>query len=398
MDVRNPTSKDNKIMSKTQASEPVIRTMKEDLALLEKRPKKFEPKTKKPAPPSELPVIESIRPLEIKKRIEETRKKLEEERERLRKPDLAKTEKKEAPKVDKIERIRDEKREATAKFEKKPIAPPAPSVPPAPKVASEQRNYLPYAVAGLVVILIITGIGGFFYWRSLRSEPVAVVIHKECQESLCIEVEGEGQDECSIDEDCIIAKPPVIPSSIPSPLVSVDSKETIELKTSEKNVLLKEIKWLAQEEEGKVKQILIKITDEGKDEYLDLNGLVSALGLKLPAEILGSVKYTLFLSGQSEGNRLGLIIALEQDLDISEILKNWETTMPDDLFSLLLTDDVPEPATEEFQSNTYQEVDIRYINLSTPDLTIDYAVIEHNLILTSSRESMYQIIDRLTGG
>ena len=69
--------------------------------------------------------------------------------------------------------------------------------------------------------------------------------------------------------------------------------------------------------------------------------------------------------------------------------------MAEDLRPIFLDHQLEEPATEEFQDNTYKNVNIRYLNFSDPSLTLDYAIVGDYLVITTSRESMYGVIDRL---
>lgn len=57
-------------------------------------------------------------------------------------------------------------------------------------------------------------------------------------------------------------------------------------------------------------------------------------------------------------------------------------------------------ATEEFSDNTYKTLDIRFLNFPMRDITIDYALYpeENWLILATSRQFIYRIIDLLEGG
>ena len=69
--------------------------------------------------------------------------------------------------------------------------------------------------------------------------------------------------------------------------------------------------------------------------------------------------------------------------------------MADDLKNLFLFKKPGDPTTKSFKDNRYNNVDIRYINFPGPDVTIDYAISNDLFILSTSKESMYNIIDRL---
>lgn len=83
----------------------------------------------------------------------------------------------------------------------------------------------------------------------------------------------------------------------------------------------------------------------------------------------------------------------------ASISKGWELTMADGLRNIFELD-VKKAASKTFLSSLYRETDIRYINFAYPDKTIDYAVIrasngKNYLVVSGSREAMYEIIDKL---
>lgn len=407
-----------------------IRTMQGDIESLKKghfaRPSL--PKAdhvKKAAPPAELPVVKpderpafpSSSPFrlksaerlsketEIKKRIEETQKRLEEER---MKAEIArqKTE-------------REEVKEGRKEDEKaKPVLPKLPTlskpIPPKPVLPKKElpfkkeikpaikKSRLKFVFVGLAVILIIAGIGGFFYWWNYLRVITPVAMYYQCQDFQCVSIEGEGEDQCLTDEDCQPVEP-----TVPEPLIPVDETRTIELTIGQESLLLDDLKLVVAQEQtlNTFKRILAKLVSQTEKKYADLDTLVSSLGISLPNSILFTAatsdieggNYTLFFYSQPEGNRLAMVIALTEGVDLSQELRNWETSIKTDLesFFLGLDIEVQPTATEEFQDNLYQDIVIRYLNFPSPDLSIDYAIVGNKLVMTTSRESMYATIDAL---
>ena len=136
--------------------------------------------------------------------------------------------------------------------------------------------------------------------------------------------------------------------------------------------------------------------------YADLDILLSDLEINIPDNIRQAItssdveggNYTLFFYSQSEGNRMGIVIAMKEN-NLELVLKLWEENMESDLNQLFLREDMPTAFTDEFQDNIYREAVIRYLNFPDPGLSIDYAIIDNNLVITTSRESMYRAIDSL---
>lgn len=263
-----------------------------------------------------------------------------------------------------------------------------------------KKDLLRFVSIGLAVLVLIGAIGGFIYWRNyFRPAPLPAVTHYECQEFQCVSLEGESLDQCQTNEDCQSLEPVV-----PEPLIPVGQTQTIELALGQEKWLLSKLEIAADQEQASTtfRHILIKLVGEKEEKYMDLATLLPSLEAVVPENILQAVSrgeiagenYTLFFYSQAEGNRLGLIIAMKEDsLDL--VLRFWEETMKTDLKPLHLGLKDQPVATEEFLDNIYQGVAIRYINFPYPDLSIDYAIIDNQLIIATSRESIYAVIDAL---
>lgn len=405
MDIRESTqlTEERKPLKLAEALESskkqFIRTMQKDIESLRKgKPAKPSmPKAgqvKKAVPPTELPVVEPAKrpvspafpPLRLK--IEETQKRLEEEKMRAEmgrpKPALPKL-----PTLPKpiLPRPVLPKKELPLKKEVKPAI---------------KRTRLKFVLIGIGTIVVIAGIGGFLYWWNYLRVIPPVAMHYQCQDLQCVSIEEEGEDQCLTDEDCQPVEP-----TVPEPLITVDETRTIELTIGQENLLLDDLKLVAVQEQATTtfKRILAKLVSQTEKRYADLDTLISALGISLPDSILFAVatsdveggNYTLYFYSQSAGNRLAMVIALTEGVDLSQELRTWEASIKTDLKALFLGLDieVQPTATEEFQDNLYQDIAIRYLNFPSPDLSIDYAVVDNKLVITTSRESMYATIDAL---
>ena len=262
----------------------------------------------------------------------------------------------------------------------------------------------PKLVAGLTVIFLIIGVGIFLYWWNyIRVAPVTIT-HFECQNKQCVEVIGEGESKCKIDSDCnpIVPIEPVIPEK----LISSAEIEIIELPIKEYKLFLGELESIFKKDQEKelFKVVLTKLVKQTEKKYVDFSSFLVISKINIPENIQSIIaddgdidgnNYNLFLYNNGENNRTGLIISIDQNLNLVENFKAWEETMFNDIKSLIFEDEVLEPAIKEFQDNIYNEVVIRYINLPTSDLSIDYAIIEDKLIITTSKDSMYAVIDNL---
>ncbi|MBL7155172.1 MAG: hypothetical protein ISS88_01535 [Candidatus Portnoybacteria bacterium] len=265
-----------------------------------------------------------------------------------------------------------------------------------------KRTRLKFILISIGTIVVIAGIGGFLYWWNYLRVIPPVAMHYQCQDFQCVSIEEEGEDQCLTDENCQPIEP-----TVPEPLIPADETRTIELTIGQENLLPDDLKLVAVQEQtlNTFKRILAKLVSQTEKKYADLDTLASALGINLPNSILFTAatsdveggNYTLYFYSQLAGNRLVMVIALAEDVDLSQELLIWEANIKTDLkaFFLGLDIETQPTATEGFQDNVFQDIAIRYLNFSSPDLSIDYAIVGNKLVITTSRESMYATIDAL---
>jgi|GEM_PF-3122695 len=109
-------------------------------------------------------------------------------------------------------------------------------------------------------------------------------------------------------------------------------------------------------------------------------------------------------ASRTNDGRLGLIIGLKKQTTSSSTqsiesqlvnsLKDLETFLPKELASFLLKTSVI-PQIPTFSQASYKNAVIRYLNLPTSDIAIDYTIFDGKLILATSKDSMLGIIDQL---
>ncbi|MEA2113531.1 MAG: hypothetical protein U9P63_02650 [Patescibacteria group bacterium] len=263
---------------------------------------------------------------------------------------------------------------------------------------------LRFSLMGVVALSIIGIIASFAYWwKYIRViTPPIVATHYECQDFQCVSVEGEGADQCQTEKDCAPAEP-----EIPQSLVPVSGTETIEIKARHRELFIKELELiLAKDGEGNaLNNVLIKAVSRTERKYIGLSDFLFLSEASLPEKIIqsaavdesGGANYSFFFYNQAKERRLGFALKIAEGIDIREELKMWESEIPENITALFVNlEDITLLAdTEEFQDNTYKSIAIRYINFPNPDLSVDYAIVGDKLIITTSRESMYAVIDAL---
>jgi hypothetical protein len=368
--------KDNLPKPEEQKATPIntlpeyeIRTMKDDLAEL--TVEKLEKEAKGTKAPEEIVVVS--KPWRKKKEItppppvktERKRAPLPSAEELLmKKPELAKRLKKELPKPPEV----------------KPLEPAKPEAKPSPPPVEAKGRKKPKLIIILIIaILILAGVVAFFYWQGKQpSSPEQPTTEEPGPEEP--QPPGPEQPELSI--------PFLIPAN-----------KTKILSLSPESSLLEALKTEAQLEEttGIFKRIIIlkQARTEERKEHLSLTNIFQRLGINILPYALAELKenYNLILYSQNGKTRLGLITEIENPENLKEQLRFWEETMFNDLKNMFLGETPGGTATSKFHDNIYKEIPIRYINFPEPDLTIDYAIVNNLFVLTTSKESMYRIID-----
>lgn len=110
-----------------------------------------------------------------------------------------------------------------------------------------------------------------------------------------------------------------------------------------------------------------------------------------------SGSYAYYERGQGGASKdIGLVIAIPQSLQQTLTVpdSSIESALPD-LLNVALVSENP-PSTLSFATGTYAGFPIRYVNV-TPQVALDYAVVNGFLIVATSREGMYAAIDASLG-
>jgi len=227
----------------------------------------------------------------------------------------------------------------------------------------EKRGKSKFFIILIIIIIIAIAIAAFFYWQGTKPEPAP-------NQSPQNEEPQTPQSLIPVEKTKIIS----IKNNIPLPTYLINQTKL-------------------EQAAGTFKSII----PQKEDKKLSLNELTGELGIVIYPYVLSELKdnYSLFLYGQDNKKRLGLIIEINNPDTIKEQLRFWEITMVDDMKNLFLEDKPGNPITKTFQDNIYNGISIRYINFPNPDLTIDYAIKNNLLILCTSKELMYKIIDRI---
>ncbi|HOK35570.1 MAG TPA: hypothetical protein PLQ72_02765, partial [Candidatus Pacearchaeota archaeon] len=276
-----------------------------------------------------------------------------------------------------------------------------------------KENFLPGIVVLASFLAVIGGLIFFFFkWQPESSTPSvlpalpeakvsnlpltpSVPTHKECRGEQCIVIEGEGVDLCESDDVC---KPPLPP-------ISFGVSEKIELSALNSDVFIALLDEKFKKEYPP--ETFIEIIPYYQGQLLTISQLFEGLDLHPPDEVKNNLEtYNLYLYSQEElfvqerRNRLGIAFKIKDGKVgvVRTAMNDWEKVLPDDFLKVHTLWKRGAKASPEFLNCTdprYKDVPIRYTNFPAPDLSIDWAITNNVLLLTTSRESMWRTIDLL---
>lgn len=215
----------------------------------------------------------------------------------------------------------------------------------------------------IVAIVLLSG-GGIYYWYNYLREPKV---------------------------------------DLPYNFIEVDNTKILEIQAGEENVLLSELRKELFEAQpiSTLKQVTVKEMSGEKSETMSFCNLLGNLTVAIPFECLDIFdednEYMFLFYSQEEGIRSGFIAKVSDTNYLDSSIENWESTMRNDLGPIFLGHETGALTNKEFQTGTYKGVDIRYLNFVDSSFAIDYAIINDYFIVATSKDSMFEIIDRVLG-
>lgn len=308
-----------------------------------------------------------------------------------------------------------------------PPLPPQPTPPSlitpdllAPAPGSTPSNQKTIALLAGALLIFAAAVAGFWLWFS--SGPSATPSPTAA---------SSPSPSAQITPSPSVSTIPVAPP--PSALFSPDKEKIIE-----KTTLTQQLMQFAQTEEPAGTLIYLLFQDQQNNKFMDMSEVTQALALQffnlaLPSTLppaclppqncpeqsqqlkdeIQPDQFSFFIYSQApltaglsspfnvsaNQGRLGLVVLLKNPSDTNAArlrlaLQNLEPSMLTTLSPLLLNQKY-QPSGSVFLDNIYQGVAIRYLNLPSSNLAIDWAITEDKLIIATSKESMYALIDRL---
>lgn len=204
--------------------------------------------------------------------------------------------------------------------------------------------------------------------------------------------------------------PAVTPGVPPEKLIAAQFEEALTLENQEgffvdfKESLAKQLK------SGFFKNVLIKKIENYEEKYLTLPETLALFDSQIPQSVLNrlSGEYNFLIYQQpassqdspfqgenSSDKRLVLALKIKNKEGLAAEMEKWRPTMVQDLGLLYFGKNLGKQKTEVFQENFYRGALIYYLNFPEPNLSLDYLVLDDLLLLASSRESTFALVDKI---
>lgn len=290
--------------------------------------------------------------------------------------------------------------------------PPLPPLSRAPIYNSKggsKKKLVLMAALGAVLTIFIAGEIWWFFLRTPGATPEATVSQNDI-----LPPPQELQPLLPLEE----IQPTVNEPGLPVAILSYDRTEVITAEGNTPSAIDAAVEGFGNDSvnSDELVRLVVKTTTSGNpgiSEFTTLDDITNGLGLRIPQNVRLNLSdnFDLFVFGANSfdkkeclrlkntapscyGPRLGLAIKISNPTKISAVLKSWEKTMLTDLKPLILAK-IGTATSASFLTGIYQEQTIRYKNLPLNTITVEYAVVNDILIITTSKNSMLKSIDSI---
>ncbi|MFH0969733.1 MAG: hypothetical protein V1804_04450 [Patescibacteria group bacterium] len=244
----------------------------------------------------------------------------------------------------------------------------------------------------ILVIIASFSFGGYYFWSKRKA---SLNLNEVPANNVVSEKEKQTAEQESTNEQTGIE---TIPKYSPdrANYLSMDT-ENPSYENLKKSLLET---YSGIKESGIEKPVEFIITD-GKNNPVSFSVFSAISGIKLSSEIMKNLgdNFSLFISSDAGSSRIGVAVDTTDQNKTSLALKNEEAKIVNELMPLFL-DDVSVPKGKiVFKDNNYKSVDIRYFNLiEGGKYSIDYAFIGKRLVIGTSKNSTWAVLDNILNG
>ena len=181
----------------------------------------------------------------------------------------------------------------------------------------------------------------------------------------------------------------------PSSVLNTDRTITTIINTKDTQEALKSLRADSRSivGDGVLTRHLFKLVNDTENRYITGKEMFDLLGLFVPGVLWGEIGDVDFVSYKINGVlRYGFIAKISGKESIINLVDQWGVQSIDDLRQIYMGEAVVLPEDPKFLINEYLGFDKRYINLPTPETSLDYAVSEEYLIVATSKDMVFAMI------
>lgn len=247
-----------------------------------------------------------------------------------------------------------------------------------PKKTSGFKKILTFIF--ILITLGIIGGGGYYFWTTrIISLPVPATENPE-PTNTTPEVISEPQP-----------KPEIVLSQTSPNYLIIDTTD----KNAFETAIAEYANKVAQTNAGSLIEF---IATDKENNPISFEIFAQNFNINLNPEILAQLNpsFSLYIYNYgSDKIRLGISILVKDSELLKLALEKNEPTLIQGLSPLIGNTDYQYPDNSSFSIGTYNEAEIRYFNISSPEeMAIDYSVYKNNLIIGTTKSVTYSILDR----
>ena len=253
-----------------------------------------------------------------------------------------------------------------------------------------------FAFSSLVLVALLS-FGGYYFFFKKEVGSVSPSDSAEIQEPEIVKIE-----EPVVEPPLPEPEPVVVPvvkeiqePVVPFTLLSFDESVTTSTNVVDKTEFLKSLKADSRViiGEGVLTRHLFKVSNRDEKRYVVNKELFDTLGIIIPEILWSEISDVEFVSYKIDGIlRYGFIAKISNKARVLSIMNDWEVQSIIDLKQLYMGEPIVIPEDPRFSENTYLDFTKKYINLTSPEISLDYAVSNNYLIITTSKDMIFASI------
>lgn len=136
------------------------------------------------------------------------------------------------------------------------------------------------------------------------------------------------------------------------------------------------------------------IVTDSQNKPLGFRSFANLMGIRLSptAMALLGEDFSLFVFDDFSAPKIALAIDSHDDINLTKVMLQEEKDLADEISPIFFTTNYKKD--RDFYSTTYQNVNVRYENIISPEnLSVDYAVHGNKLLIGTTKLTMFAIID-----